>query len=132
MRLPPSRGGRDFFPLPRVAVQVNEECGCWRRRDRSARRTRASTRRINDLVDSLNWMQGFKDSEGYGRVLYPLEKNIGSLLVDPMRYEVLARLDGPAEFFRVVNYAAARHLAHVPLALPDLTEVLAEVARTGT
>ena len=39
---------------------------------------------------------------------------------------------GPAEFFRVVNYAAARHLAHVPVALPDLTEVLAEVARTGT
>ena len=37
---------------------------------------------------------------------------------------------GPAEFFRVVNYAAAQHLAGVPVALPDLTEVLAEVART--
>ena len=37
---------------------------------------------------------------------------------------------GPAEFFRVVNYAAAKHLADVPVALPDLTEVLAEVART--
>ena len=37
---------------------------------------------------------------------------------------------GPAEFFRVVNYAAAQHLADVPVALPDLTEVLAEVART--
>ena len=36
----------------------------------------------------------------------------------------------PAEFFRVVNYAAAKHLADVPVALPDLTEVLAEVART--
>ena len=39
---------------------------------------------------------------------------------------------GPAEFFRVVNYAVARHLADVPVALPDLTEVLAEVARTGS
>jgi hypothetical protein len=37
---------------------------------------------------------------------------------------------GPAEFFRVVNYTVARHLADVPVALPDLTEVLAEVART--
>ena len=36
---------------------------------------------------------------------------------------------GPAEFFRVVNYAVARHLADVPVALPDLTEVLAERAR---
>ena len=41
-------------------------------------------------------------------------------------------IPGPAQFFSVVNYAAARHLAHVPVALPDLTEVLAEVARTGT
>ena len=37
---------------------------------------------------------------------------------------------GPAEFFRVVNYTVAQHLAHVPVALPDLTEVLAEVARS--
>ena len=36
---------------------------------------------------------------------------------------------GPAEFFRVVNYTVAQHLADVPVALPDLTEVLAEVAR---
>ena len=39
-------------------------------------------------------------------------------------------IPGPAEFFRVVNYAAAQHLADVLVALPDLTEVLAEVART--
>ena len=38
---------------------------------------------------------------------------------------------GPAEFFHVVNFAAAKHLAEVPVALPDLTEVLAEVARTS-
>ena len=37
---------------------------------------------------------------------------------------------GPAELFRIVNYAAARHLADVPVALPDMTEVLVEVART--
>ena len=37
---------------------------------------------------------------------------------------------GPVEFFRVVNYTVAQHLADVPVALPDLTEVLAEVART--
>ena len=36
---------------------------------------------------------------------------------------------GPAEFFRVVNYAVAQHLADVPRALPDLTEVLTEVTR---
>ena len=36
---------------------------------------------------------------------------------------------GPADFFRVVNYTVAQHLADVPVALPDLTEVLAEVAR---
>ena len=39
---------------------------------------------------------------------------------------------GPAEFFRVVNYTVAQHLADVPVALPDLTEVLAEVARTDS
>ena len=37
---------------------------------------------------------------------------------------------GLAEFYRVVNYAVAQHLADVPVALPDLTEVLAEVARS--
>ena len=37
---------------------------------------------------------------------------------------------GPREFFRVVNYTVAQHLAEVPVTLPDLTEVLAEVART--
>ena len=34
---------------------------------------------------------------------------------------------GPAEFFRVVNYTVAQHLADVPVALPDLQEVLNEV-----
>ena len=34
------------------------------------------------------------------------------------------------ELFRVVNCTVAQHLADVPVALPDLTEVLAEVART--
>ena len=28
---------------------------------------------------------------------------------------------GPADFFRVVNHAAAQHLAEEPVALPDLT-----------
>ena len=37
---------------------------------------------------------------------------------------------GPVEFFHVVNRTVAQHLADVPVALPDLTEVLAEVART--
>ena len=40
-------------------------------------------------------------------------------------------IPGPREFFRVVNYTVAQHLAEVPVALPDLTEVLAEVARTA-
>ena len=40
-------------------------------------------------------------------------------------------IPGPAELFRVVNYAAAQHLADVPVALPDLTEVLLEVDRSG-
>ena len=39
-------------------------------------------------------------------------------------------IPGPTEFYRVVNYAVAQHLADVPVALPDLTEVLAEVARS--
>ena len=34
---------------------------------------------------------------------------------------------GPKEFFAVVNHAVAEHLANVPVALPDLTEVLDEV-----
>ena len=37
---------------------------------------------------------------------------------------------GPAEFFRVVNYTVAKHLADVHVALPGLTEVLEEVERT--
>ena len=36
---------------------------------------------------------------------------------------------GPVELFRVANCTVAQHLADVPVALPDLTEVLAEVAR---
>ena len=39
---------------------------------------------------------------------------------------------GPMELFRVVNCIVAQHLADVPVALPDLTEVLAEVARTDS
>ena len=39
-------------------------------------------------------------------------------------------MPGPADFFRVVNNTVAQHLADVPVALPDLTEVLTEVART--
>ena len=38
---------------------------------------------------------------------------------------------GPVELFRVVNCTVAQHLADVPVALPDLTEVLAEVAATA-
>ena len=36
---------------------------------------------------------------------------------------------GLAEFFRVVNDAVGKYLADVPVALPDLTDVLSEVAR---
>ena len=39
---------------------------------------------------------------------------------------------GPEYFFRVVNDTVAQHLAVVPVALPDLTEVLAELARTDS
>ena len=35
---------------------------------------------------------------------------------------------GPAELFRVVNDAVAQHLTDVPVTLPDLTEVLAQVS----
>jgi hypothetical protein len=38
---------------------------------------------------------------------------------------------GPVELFRVLDYAVAEHLAAVPVALPDLAEVLAEVTRTA-
>ena len=34
---------------------------------------------------------------------------------------------GPVEFFNVVNHVVAEHLANVPVALPDLTDVLEEV-----
>eukprot|EP00959_Pyramimonas_sp_CCMP1952_P108264 2263560-Pyramimonas_sp.AAC.1 len=36
---------------------------------------------------------------------------------------------GPKEFFHVVNYAVAERLPDVPVALPDLAEVLTELAR---
>ena len=45
-----------------------------------------------------------------------------------VRVRTINSTPGPAEFFRVVNYTVAQHLADVPVALPDLTEVLAEVA----
>ena len=35
---------------------------------------------------------------------------------------------GPNDFFHVVNYTVAQRLAAVPVALPDVTEALAEVA----
>ena len=39
---------------------------------------------------------------------------------------------GPVEFFSVVNRTVAQHLAAVPVALLDLTQVLAEVGRMST
>ena len=39
---------------------------------------------------------------------------------------------GLVDVFSVVNRTVAQHLADVPVALPDLTEVLAEVARMST
>ena len=38
---------------------------------------------------------------------------------------------GPVEFFTVVNHVVAEHLANVPVALPDLTDVLDEVRLTS-
>ena len=38
---------------------------------------------------------------------------------------------GPVEFFNVVNHVVAEHLANVPVALPDLTDVLDEVRLTS-
>ncbi len=58
---------------------------------------RAPIGRINGLVDALNWMQGFKDTAGYALVQYPLERNLWSCELDPMRYEVLARLDAAVQ-----------------------------------
>ena len=39
---------------------------------------------------------------------------------------------GPMEFFSVVSRTVAQRLADVPVALPDLTHVLAEVGRMST
>ena len=36
-------------------------------------------------------------------------------------------IPGPAEFFDVVNHTVAEHLSTVPVALPDLAEVLDEM-----
>jgi len=60
-RLPAGQGRRDFFPLPRVCSHVDRAATGNRRRDRCARKVRTSVQRLNGLVDSLNWMQGFKD-----------------------------------------------------------------------
>ena len=38
---------------------------------------------------------------------------------------------GPVEFFNVVNYTVADHLAKERVALPDLTDVLEEVRQTS-
>ena len=54
---------------------------------------------------------------------------------DVFRYCRARKIDatpGPKELFDVVNRTVAQHLADVPVALPDLTEVLAEVAATAT
>jgi hypothetical protein len=96
-RLPASRGRRDVFPLPRVAAPGDEGLSAGSsvgsRRDRCYRRMKTAVRQLNGLVDALNWMQGFKVAGGYGVALYPLERNLWSSRIDPMRYEVLARLD---------------------------------------
>ena len=41
-------------------------------------------------------------------------------------------MPGPSDSFSVVSRTVAQHLADVPVALLDLTEVLAEVARMST
>ena len=56
------------------------------------------------------------------------------LRCDVFRYHRARKINstpGPAALFRVVNYAAAQHLAEEPVALPDLTEVLFEVDRSA-
>ena len=42
-------------------------------------------------------MQGFKDTGGYSVAQYPLERNLWSSEIDPMRFEVLARLDAAVQ-----------------------------------
>ena len=58
---------------------------------------KTAVKRINGLVDALNWMQGFKDADGYSIAQYPLERNLWSSAIDPMRFEVLARLDAAVQ-----------------------------------
>ena len=48
------------------------------------------------------------------------------------RARIINSTPGPVELFCVLNYAVAEHLADVPVALPDLAEVLAEVTRTAS
>ena len=49
-----------------------------------------------------------------------------------VRARKIKSMPGPVEFFRVVNYTVAQHMADVSVALLDLTEVLDEVARTDS
>ena len=58
-RLRAARWQRDVFPLPGLKLLHADE-GPHRRRDRCGRRRRHYVREINGMVDSLNWMHGFK------------------------------------------------------------------------
>ena len=89
-RLPPSRGKRDLFPLPRLKAAEGSSVAPPRRDDRARARRRAVTS-INAMSEALNWMHGSREPDEAEALPYPLELSRGRL--DPVRFGVLARLE---------------------------------------
>ena len=75
-RLPPSRGARDFFPLPLPAHATAAEVAC------RTPHMHHQQRQVTETLTALNWMAGYA-----GATEAPCEP-------DPLQKEVIVRVEG--------------------------------------
>ena len=119
--------------LSALEHNVRHHAECKRTFDGSAATARGDD---TDMKEEREEEEDMKDEKGAaatakGDQRLQIAVMIRSDVFRDCRARKIDSAPGPKEFFLVVNRAVAQHLAEVPVALPDLTEVLAEVARAG-
>ena len=113
--------------LSALEHNVRHHVECKHTFDGAAATAKVNRKRLRSKVDAEN-ISSAATAEGDQRL--QIAVMIRSDVFRDFRTREKNSAPDPPEFFRVVSYAVAQHLADIPVALPDLTEVLAEMART--